>query len=562
MWRATVFGLVSFLLTLLTGLTLIACGSGGGGGGGGSVPSPQPAPERDLVSIQGRVATLPAGVTASELRAYTLFSQALPAPDGTFTVDAPPSGVQVVSVCSPGDERLLAGVSVNNQALVLDAMSTAVSLVFEAPGITVLDAARAEQVLQRIRALPETTQLAAAIEGRLQGDGSREQVAERRASAVRAYLGAGGVAERASPAANQLEFGPRSGLSIVSQAIERPGVLELVVQNDHARFVDCFDSAGTHLGRLSSKHFVGLLDARQGPERKTLELAIGEHRQMSLLAYGPGMEYGALDPRERARAREAALRTIVFDFVLPSVGVFAGVGSLIRDAPETLEEVLSLIQAQGHVMATLDGALAHGDWLAGIKAVVDAAFQVLQDHRGLIHQLLAELGVKRVAAWAALLLTFAAEVWQVVSSLGQLWESVYAWNASLARESWLVINEPPGLGVDPQNLRLTTGESATLTARGADPEQMEVTWTWRQVSGAPLELDGTSGKQVRVRGVARPPRPCWSSPPRTGSTRPGRSRSRSSCRGRSSRRRPPSPPCRPSPVTSAARTTRLAGGST
>ncbi|MFC1856551.1 IPT/TIG domain-containing protein, partial [Thermodesulfobacteriota bacterium] len=134
----------------------------------------------------------PAGFSRDGYITGSLYGEGTLSPDGTIQIPVMVSGVTTAAVAADEtDPGFFAIVTSGDAFLTIDTLSTATALIFFSPHIATQDDIRAQSVITRIAALPETAQLASRIEA-VCADGSDYLVdAQMNAllqSAMEAYL--------------------------------------------------------------------------------------------------------------------------------------------------------------------------------------------------------------------------------------------------------------------------------------------------------------------------------------------------------------------------------------
>jgi len=395
-------------------------------------------PAYEAVKVSGNLVA-PAGM-ALDFSTLTVnggaISSATPAGDGDFSINLNAKATQLVSAVSANGVPLLLDIAITpreNDEIVLNAASTARSLIFLNPAAVVAESSLATTILSLIDELPETASLTTLLETKLRTtpgilfQNDAEIIAAIDAAVARLMekiddLSANGFLyqpmqidqfrelkhlpdQPAAPAAPYRSGdliitppGQQSGLSVTA-AKKSEKVYEVLVTNSKKRYVNAFldDPAGGNIGSAfipSRKSLIDWQPLAPTTEKISATLDVSAHPTTILYAYG----LGALKHDDLLNAPSYGLRTIkpliftaVYDFFFPLLDVISGVKGYRDIAPGTdptnvMSFIINKMNADASLLGQMTTTIESGDFNGALTTAVKGALQVVIQNPTLVLQ--------------------------------------------------------------------------------------------------------------------------------------------------------------------------------
>jgi hypothetical protein len=428
------------------------------GCGGNSHDSEFPKPVGpDIPTVQGTVqVTLPAtsSVDASSLTITNgLIDEAANQGTGETPLAFNASAAQLVTA-SQGDVPLLMGIAVTPRAgdrAALTVESTAASLIYLQPFVAQVDPEDARIVLDAIKTLPETQELADILRQKMQSptpilwdedpdvtrvvDAAVQQIVELLPSLL---------PSQKSEKVSITPTGARSGLTVTADTSDAIGPHTITVENRHKRYVAAYleTSTGTVLDFTLIDGKTSLFGFTVAPAVGTLAVNTTHDPDAILKIYGLGFQNVPVwwaDPEGVKRTVEPAIATAVFEVTLPVMITIYGaptfqgavMGSFYKNLLENIylelrnDETIrtSIMQSFGETVGSGPLLMAKEVLKRAAKMAVDA---MLKNRQGIVRSALQTAGVtdQKTYTLAERLGTRVGQVFKTVSRTTQTTVSV------------------------------------------------------------------------------------------------------------------------------------------
>jgi len=384
----------------------------------------------EAVQVSGAV-KVPGGVTVDytsmEVHGGAITS-ASPEASGQFTINLNKNTTQLVSAVQSNGTPMLLNIVINPQStdsVILNARTTARSLIFLHPAAVVSDPAMSNTVMGIIDSLPGTAQLTMLLVSKLQKDPDilyTEDAAIQsaiKAAVIQLLAQIDGLKANLSlndalqiekfkemkhlgypPAGQKPEApyasgdlvvtpsGPQSGITV--NAVKQSDTkYQVQVTNTKKRYVNVFldDVAGGNIGSALLPSIKSSFDWQPlAPSKATIspELDIIAHPTSVVYAYGLGAQKHAEllnSPLYGDRTLEPVIYTAVFDFLFPLVDVISGVKGFKNTSPGTdptgvMTYIIAQMNKDGSLKGQLIAHLETGNFSEMLATAIKGGMQV------------------------------------------------------------------------------------------------------------------------------------------------------------------------------------------